>query len=188
MSGVTLEFDAAGALAAINEAANAMGEPASMFRDMGEYLLIAHDQRFASQSAPDGTPWQALSPRYQRRKKKNPNKILVLDGYLKDTLRYQASDEQLLFGTDRRYGAIHHYGGDIEFAARSQQAYFRQDGKSGEVGNRFVNKRRSNFAQRVTIGPYTITIPARPWLGTSAQDNQDLIAIAVEHLSGATAK
>ncbi len=112
----------------------------------------------------------------------------MLDGYLKNTLRYQASDEQLLFGTNRRYGAIHHYGGDIEIAARSQQAYFRQDGKSGEVGNRFVNKRQSNFAQRVTIGPYTIAIPARPWLGTSAQDNQDLIAIAVKHLSGATAK
>ncbi len=188
MAGVTLEFDAAGALAAINQAAQALGDPAPMFRDMGEYLLIAHDQRFASQTAPDGTPWQALSPRYQRRKKKNQGKILVLDGHLMNTLRYQASNDELLFGTNRKYGAIHHFGGDIEIAARSQQAYFRQDGRSGEVGNRFVNKSRSNFAQRVTIGQHTITIPARPFLGTSAQDNQELLAIATRYLTGATAQ
>jgi hypothetical protein len=41
-----------------------------MLRDMGEYRMIAHDARFASQSVPDGTPWQALSPRYLKRKRK----------------------------------------------------------------------------------------------------------------------
>ncbi|WP_312481050.1 phage virion morphogenesis protein [Stutzerimonas nitrititolerans] len=182
MTGVTLEFDSAGALAVINEAAAAMGNPVAMFRDMGEYLLLAHDRRFASQTAPDGTPWQALSPRYQRRKKKNQDKILVLDGYLMNTLRYQASSEELLFGTNRRYAAIHHYGGDIEIAARSQQAYFRQDGRSGEVSNQFVSRRRSNFAQWVTIGGYTITIPARPLLGTSDDDNYALVNIAMKYL------
>lgn len=182
MAGVTLEFDAAGALAAINEAAQAMGNPQAMFRDMGEYLLRAHARRFASQTAPDGTPWQALSPRYQRRKKKNQDKILVLDGHLMNTLRYQASNDELLFGTNRKYGAIHHFGGDIEIAARSQQAYFRQDGRSGEVGNRFVSRQKSNFAQQVTIGGYKITIPARPFLGTSDDDNYALVNIAMKYL------
>ncbi|HBO4355091.1 TPA: phage virion morphogenesis protein [Pseudomonas aeruginosa] len=182
MSGATLEFDAAGALAVINEAASAAGNPAAMLRDMGEYLIIAHDQRFISQTAPDGTPWQALSPAYQRRKRKNQDKILVLDGYLKNTLRYQVSDDELLFGTNRKYGAIHHFGGEIDVAARSQQAYFRQDGKTGEVGNQFVSKRKSNFAQWVTLGGYKIKIPARPWLGTSADDNYVLAGIAMKYL------
>lgn len=189
MAGITLEFDAAGALAAINEAAEAMGNPVDMLRDMGEWLAFqALPRRFESQSAPDGTPWQPLSPAYLRRKKRNKDKILVHDGNLQNGLRFQVEGSELLVGTNRKYGAIHHFGGDIEIAARSQQAYFRQDGKTGEVGNRFVNKRKSNFAQRVTIGPYTITIPARPWLGTSAQDNQELIAIAQRYISGATAK
>lgn len=182
MSGATLDFDGVAAQAVINEAATAMGNPAPMLRDMGEYLMIAHDQRFASQTAPDGTPWQALSPRYQRRKKKNQDKILQLDGYLKNTLRYQVNGDELVFGSNRKYAAIQHFGGEIDIAARSQQAYFRQDKRSGEVGNRFVGRGRSNFAQWVTIGAYKIRIPARPFLGTSEADNYALVGIAMKYL------
>ena len=66
MAGATLEFDAAAALALIDEVAQAMGRPEPLLHDIGEYLMIAHDQRFASQTSPDGTPWQALSPAYQK--------------------------------------------------------------------------------------------------------------------------
>lgn len=182
MAGVTLEFDAVAALAVVNEAAAALADPAPMLRDIGEFLLIAHDQRFASQASPDGTPWQALSPAYLKRKKKNRDKILVLDGFLKNTLRYQVSNNELLFGTNRIYGAMMHFGGSIDVAARSQQAYFRQDVKTGDVGNQFVSKRKSNFAQWVTIGTYTIQIPARPWLGISDDDNYAIAGIATRYL------
>lgn len=182
MAGVTLEFDAVAALAVVNEAAAALADTAPMLRDIGEFLLIAHDQRFASQASPDGTPWQALSPAYLKRKKKNRDKILVLDGFLKNTLRYQVNNNELLFGTNRIYGAMMHFGGSIDVAARSQQAYFRQDGKTGDVGNQFVSKRKSNFAQWVTIGAYTIQIPARPWLGISDDDNYAIAGIATRYL------
>ena len=182
MAGATLEFDAVAALAVVNEAAAALADPAPMLRDIGEYLLLAHDRRFASQASPDGTPWQALSPAYLKRKKKNQNKILVLDGFLKNTLRYQVNNNELLFGTNRIYGAMMHFGGSIDVAARSQQAYFRQDGKTGDVGNQFVSKRKSNFAQWVTIGAYTIQIPARPWLGISDDDGYGIAGIATRYL------
>lgn len=182
MAGVTLEFDAVAALAVVNEAAAALADPAPMLRDIGEFLLIAHDQRFASQASPDGTPWQALSPAYLKRKKKNRDKILVLDGFLKNTLRYQVSNNELLFGTNRIYGAMMHFGGSIDVAARSQQAYFRQDGRTGDVGTQFVSKRKSNFSQWVTIGAYTIQIPARPWLGISDDDNYAIAGIATRYL------
>ena len=182
MAVATLEFDAVAALAVVNEAAAALADPAPMLRDIGEFLLIAHDQRFASQASPDGTPWQALSPAYLKRKKKNRDKILVLDGFLKNTLRYQVNNNELLFGTNRIYGAMMHFGGSIDIAARSQQAYFRQDGKTGDVGNQFVSKRKSNFAQWVTIGAYTIQIPARPWLGISDDDNYAIAGIATRYL------
>ena len=61
-----------------------LNRPQPAFRDIGEYLLLSHEQRFADQESPDGDPWAPLSPRYQARKKKNPDKVLVLDGFLKD--------------------------------------------------------------------------------------------------------
>lgn len=185
MAGVTLEFDNSQVLAVIQQAAVALGNPGPMLRNMGEYLLIAHDQRWASQTSPDGQPWAPLSPAYLESKKKNRDKILVLDGYLKNTLRYQVNGGELLFGSNRVYAAIHHFGGTIDMPARSQQAYFRQDKRSGAVGNRFVSRRRSNFAQWVTLGAYTISIPARPFLGTSTADDAELSAIALDYIRGA---
>ena len=187
MAGATLEFDGVGALAVINEAAAATADPTQMLREMGEYLAFqALPRRFESQSAPDGTPWQALSPRYLRRKKKNQDKILVLNGYLRNGMRFQVDGGDLLVGTNMVYGAIHHFGGDIDIEARRSEVYFRQDQKTGEVGNRFVSRKRSNFSQEVSIGAYKITIPARPWLGTSDDDNHQLINIAMKYLMPGT--
>jgi len=183
MAGATLEFDSHHVLAAINTAAEALGNPDPMLRDIGEYLLIAHDARFSSQTAPDGTPWQALSPRYLRRKRKNQDKILVLDGYLKNTLRYQVGDDDVVFGSNRPYAAIQHFGGEIDVAARSQQLYFRH--AAGQVDNRFVRKRGSNFAQWATMGAYKIRIPSRPWLGTSDADDSEIQMIAMKYFTRA---
>jgi phage virion morphogenesis protein len=78
--------------------------------DIGEYLMLAHEERFDAQKSPDGEPWAPLSERYQARKKRNRDKILVLDDVLAGTLRYQTTASSLLFGTDRIYGATHQFG------------------------------------------------------------------------------
>ena len=111
MAGATIEFEDRKALAAIGAAVAVLRSPDAMLRDMGEALMIIHRKRFQAQTSPDGEKWQALSPAYQRRKKKNRDKILTLEGYLRNTLRYQIEGGDLFFGTDRPYGAIHQFGG-----------------------------------------------------------------------------
>lgn len=88
----------------------AAGDLRPVFLDAGEALLTSHRRRFVDQVAPDGTPWAPLSERYRQRKRRLRDRILVLDGHLKDTLRYQASPHELLVGTDRIYGATHQFG------------------------------------------------------------------------------
>lgn len=80
------------------------------FADIGEYLLNSHHERWVRQEAPDGTPWAPLAAKTVKRKKKNKDKTLVLEGNLRDLLRYQAGPEGLEFGTDRIYGATHQFG------------------------------------------------------------------------------
>ena len=184
MAGATLEFDNQVVLEAIRQAVEVMNSPETMHRDMGEYLLRAHFLRFAAQRAPDGTPWTPLSPRYQRRKPKNRDKILILDGYLMNTLRYQTDPEGLEVGSNRPYAALMHFGGTVQRQARQASVYFKTD-KQGNVGNRFVSKKKSNFAQDVKVGAHKATYPARPILGTSEEDNQRLVAIAMEHMQRA---
>lgn len=87
------------------------------FQDIGEMLLVSHDQRFRDQVSPDGEPWAPLSPAYQARKPKRQNDILTLNGILSGNLSYIATNSNLFFGTPEEYGAIHYYGGSPDMPA-----------------------------------------------------------------------
>ncbi|MGR2850381.1 phage virion morphogenesis protein [Vibrio vulnificus] len=83
-------------------------EPAMM--EIGEELLISHDQRFRDQRSPDGVPWAPLSETTKSLKTKNVDTILVLNRFLSRTLNYQASSDNLLFGSPLEYAATHQFG------------------------------------------------------------------------------
>lgn len=186
MAGARIELDTAQVVAAIGRVVDAVENPAPLFEQITSYLIGVHRRRFSDQIAPDGTPWAPLSPSYQRRKHRNADKILTLRGHLQGSLRGQWSDGEYLFGTNLKYGAIHHYGGSINIPARSQQAYFNRN-RDGSVGNRFVKRKSSTFSQWVTIGAHTIEIPARPWLGTSSTDDENIVQMSLEYLQFALA-
>lgn len=78
--------------------------------EIGEYLIEVHEERFSAQIGADGRRWAALSPAYQKVKKRHPDMVLVLNEYLANSFRYQADDRELLFGTDRIYAAVHQFG------------------------------------------------------------------------------
>lgn len=168
-------------LAALQAAADALGSPRPLLRDIGEALLHSTQDRFSSQTDPEGNAWEPLSPRYQRRKKYNANKILTLHGYLRSMLVFQESDQDVVVGSNLPYAARMHFGGEFEMAARSQYAYFRR-GKNGDIGRLFVKKEKSNFKQGITIGAHKVVTPARPFLGVSLADEQTILDIAQDHL------
>lgn len=112
MTGVTIKVDDREVRSALERLARAGGDQRSALAEIGESLLISHRDRFDRQQDPEGKPWAPLSEKYRARKRRNKDKILVLDSYLKDLLRYQteAGGTQLRFGTDRIYGATHQFG------------------------------------------------------------------------------
>lgn len=85
-------------------------------------------------------------------------------------------------GTNVEYGPIHHFGGEIHYAARIRRMYFRQDQRTGLVGNKFVSKARSNFMQEVAGKAYKVNMPRRPWLGLTESDELEVLTIIQEHL------
>jgi phage virion morphogenesis protein len=80
--------------------------------DFGEYLLGSHESRFQIGVSPEGDPWAPLNNAYRARKlkKKGHDRILIYDGFLKDTLTYDATDAELRFGSNRIYAATHQFG------------------------------------------------------------------------------
>ncbi|MGO4699811.1 phage virion morphogenesis protein [Dyella sp. 2RAB6] len=190
MAGARIEYelDIARVSTALNNAARALDTDgqALLLSDIGEYLVRSTRDRAAAQVSPDGTPWAALSPRYAKWKERQRPGVpkLKFDNHMiGDQFTHQVDSSTLYVGTNAPYGAIQQGGGEIHIAARSQQAYFHE--RNGEVSPHFVNKRKSNFAQWVTLPAYTIKMPARPWLGVSEQDANEIVQLTLDHLAAA---
>lgn len=83
---------------------------APVYRDIGEYLLPATQDRFLDQESPEGEAWAPLKPEYKLRKKKNADRILVLEGYMRDLLSYQATSDKLELGSGLIQAATHQFG------------------------------------------------------------------------------
>ena len=148
MAGSSLDFKVTFDDAKLQAAFEGMASPATdispVFREVGEYLDLAHRLRWDRQVSPDGKAWAPLASATVRRKaRKGKDRGLLLESRdLRDLLRYQVSGASLFFGTDRAYGATHQFGRP-------------EDG-----------------------------IPARPWLGTSDDDEDAIADIWKDHFSG----
>lgn len=158
-----------------------LGNTSSLVAQIGEYLQRATESRFRTQAGPDGAAWQPLKPRYLRQKKRNKDKILTLDGYLRRFIRWQADGtDAVLIGTDRKYGAIHQFGGSINMPARQATVHF----GAGKAKHLFVKKKKAASNRQVTVGAHKVMIPARPYLGLGEADSAEVKQITLDWLMG----
>lgn len=107
---VTIDVNDKPVITALNHLLESGQNLRPAFVDIGEYLIELHEERFNIQLGADGKPWQPLSEKYQARKKRHQDMILVLNEHLANSWRYSATDTELQFGTDRVYAATHHFG------------------------------------------------------------------------------
>ena len=72
-------------------------EPA--LAEIGEYLIESHQERFTLEVAPDGTPWEPLSPKTIKHKN-GDDRILQASDTMRDQLAYQLGSNELEFGSN----------------------------------------------------------------------------------------
>ncbi|WP_107326986.1 phage virion morphogenesis protein [Agrobacterium pusense] len=118
-------------------------------KNVGEHLLNSTDERFDSETAPDGSRWKTLSlvTRDLRMRKYGnaPITILRASGALRGSINMVASENEVRIGSALVYAAIHQLGGE---AGRNRK----------------------------------VSIPARPYLGLSSEDETEIFAIAEDWL------
>jgi phage virion morphogenesis protein len=121
---------------------------------LGQAMLKSTRARFDAQRAPDGTAWVALNAEYA--KGKRGTKILQgsgMAGGLLGSITAQIYGNTLLIGTNKIYGRAHQFG--VTIVPRNYPTLvFRMNG-------------RLFWARKVTI-------PARPYLGLSAEDRAEI--------------
>jgi len=148
-------------LRALRRVARRAGDLSPLMDSIGMGLEASVRERFAETStAPDATRWDPSIADAEGRK------TLVDSGNLADSITHAATRDSVVVGTNVLYAAIHQLGGTIE-------------GKTSR-GLRFqIGERWANVA--------SVTIPARPFMGLSDDDESMILAEATDWLEGAFA-
>ena len=115
-------------------------------RDIGEFLMQSTKDRFAEEEDPEGNTWHPLSDATKAKKRRNIDKILTQDAYLRNVV-YQAEGNSVRIGSPMIYAGTHQFG--------AERGSFGSTGRGSPI-------------------PWG-DIPARPFLGLS-DDDRDAVA------------
>lgn len=195
---LTIDYDDADVRSAIGNAMTQLDNPQPLFESIGAGLLNSTQARFRKdgQASPEGIDWAALSPRYavQKERKRPGQPILSYDGYLQKVV-YQVRPDGVEVGSNLPYAARQQFGGTFAIPARQGKARLRTDasGKLLRQGGKgralnlavFARKEHKQAVERsFTIPAHSITTPARPFLGVSADDRNEILEQVRDFLNG----
>lgn len=155
---ITFQFDAVHE--ALRQAAALLADMTPVYRDIGEYLVESTRRRFADGRDADGLPWRPKSPvtlaLYRARgDRADPRPLFGPTGRLSREVNYLATRDRVEIGSSLVYAAVQQLGA-----------------RKGQFG-------RSRRKRPIPWG----NIPARPFLGLSADDSRavvDIVAEAIE--------
>jgi phage virion morphogenesis protein len=168
MSSFTVTVDDTQVLAALRRLRQKTDNLAPVLKQVGEDLVESTKQRFATATAPDGTPWapntQVTILKYLGLSKGNYNK----DGKLSQKGAGRVTSKKPLTG---------------ETGALGQQIHYQVSGNVLEVGSAMEYAAMQQFGGRKSDFPNLWgDIPARPFLGLSAGDVADIEQTVLDYL------
>ena len=145
---------------AMGKAAHKLGNTQALMESVGEALVSGTLKRFEDEEEPTGKKWPK-----SKRAAKEGGKTLDKESQLKDSINYAATPDKVMVGSNLPYARIHQKGGTIK---PKKGKYLKFKGLDGE--DVFVKE---------------VTIPARPYLGVSAEDMEEVRETVADFLAGA---
>lgn len=169
MAGVTLEvsIDDKLVLKAFTALSKKLsGDTTPVMRAIGFGLVQNVHDRFEAAVDPQGQPWEPLNPSYAAAKR-GPGILREagMRGGLMGSITFSAGPDAVEVGTNKIYAAVHQFGATI-VPVKASHLVFR-------IGNQVVKAK-------------SVTIPARPFLGISAEDERTIAETVTDALDRAT--
>lgn len=164
---------------------------AHIHRALGQEYQLLVQQAFEAEQSPAGRSWQALAPATVK-KRGSGHPILRVSGRLARA-HLRADATQAVVGSNLPYAAIHQYGGEIKRKGGTLQLHFKKFKRGPRKGKILFSKAgKATYGMKAQTGPYSIHIPARPWLfnpdGSIPSAWQErLTAIVTKYLGDANA-
>lgn len=158
MSSISVRIDGEvdALLARLNQMAGI--DKAGTMNAIAEGLRTSTLERFQSEESPEGTRWKPSI-----RAARQGGKTLTKSVGLKNSIRAQSDGTGAAVGTNLVYAATHQFGDERTIRARNGK-YLRF-----QLGDRWVS-----------VPSVRVNIPARPFLGVSKEDEEDIRLILHE--------
>lgn len=135
-----------------------MSDTLPLMDGIGLYLESATIERFDREQAPDGSKWKP-----SHRARAEGGKTLTDSARLKQSITHNASATRVEVGTNVIYAAVHQFGAKISAKSKKGLAFTLPG-----VGLVFAK---------------SVTIPARPFLGMSAEDETEVVQLAEDYVA-----
>lgn len=172
-----------------------LGSPAPMLKLVGETLVDSTKQRFRVSRSPDNTAWEKNSPdtieayvakfkssftksgelsKAGSRRAAGKKPLIGETRALGTTINYRVVGDTLYVGSPMEYAATHQFGAKMGQYGRYSQLFRRTKYKEGDF------RRNAGTVKGFPI-PWA-DIPPRPFLGLSAGDRAEVLALLRELL------
>lgn len=160
---ITIELKSDAAEAALMRLAAALDDTTPVMDDLGELLTRSTKERFAKGESPEGVKWapksQTTLDRYGQRKSNRVDirPLFGPSGALNSTIFHEVGQGDVLIGSPMIYAAVQQFG--------AAKGAFGQTSRGAPI-------------------PWG-DIPARPFLGVSAEDEVNIVETVEDYLRGA---
>lgn len=164
--GFTLHVDDAEIVAGLDGLHHAVGDLSPALEDIGADLEQSTVMRFVTNIAPDGTPWAKSAAAIKR-----GSATLVEHRHLQDSIHFVLDGDAVEVGSNLVYAGVHQNGHEGEVVVSSHERHFTM-----------VFGRRISGVTNVMPHSRQMNLPARPFLGISAEDGAGILDRIGEHL------
>lgn len=103
--------------AKLGELIDRMANRQGFYKNVGEHLMTALDERFDKEEAPDGTKWKELSAVTLAKREVagyQPGPILRASGAFRSSFNVAATNDDVRIGTPAVQAAMLHFGGELK--------------------------------------------------------------------------
>lgn len=150
-----------------------------LMRAIAADMHDAVNENFAQQGRP---AWLGLK-RIEWKGVNDNHKILQRSGRLISSIVEHSDNDSATVGTNVEYAAIHQFGGEIKKKERQHSLYFKRNKNTGAL--KMSKKRYADARIDATIGAHAFTMPARPFLALTSDDEEKIVSTVSEYLYNA---
>lgn len=176
---ITFTTDDSGAQRVLVRLQDAVGDMTPALQAIGDDIVAETQLRFRESRDPYGVGWLPLKPSTVAKRRKGSSQPLLDTGRLRNSIaaRVDAASNSVVIGSNVAYAAIHQFGGDIRFGARSLKVRLRKVKINRADGTSYMATRFAKYAHKNAVekwgtnaSGWVVKIPARPYLPTAERN------------------